>query len=114
MVYSVKIVRGDPVTYYMPNHWPDKCQGSYCTVHNPSPHSMVEWQLHWRGDRYPPIYERICPEHGVGHPDPDCIQYLIRELGQAGYTASIHGCCGCPECVTAFKPIDKKRERRKV
>lgn len=65
-------------------HAPDKCAGSHCPIHNPSDHHMRKWPQHWRDDRG--IMERTC-EHGVGHPDPDCI-YAQRDGG-------LHGCDGC-------------------
>lgn len=63
------------------------CQGDYCPVHNWSDHHMVEWEQRWREDKR--AFERICPEHGVGHPDPDDIYYRRSEY------AATHGCCGC-------------------
>lgn len=61
------------------------CEGQICSIHNPSNHRMKHWRQLWRGDRR--IMERVCPTHGVGHPDPDCI-YATKDGG-------IHGCCGC-------------------
>ena len=63
-------------------HLKSKCVGRKCCIHNPSDHHMRTWRMHWRGDRQ--IMERICPEHGCGHPDPDDI-----------CEDTIHGCCGC-------------------
>jgi len=51
---------------------------------------MREWKMNFRFDKG--VMERICPEHGVGHPDPDDAAYWIRE-GKPEMT--IHGCCGC-------------------
>jgi hypothetical protein len=53
---------------------------------------MRDWPLNWRADTG--VMERIC-EHGVGHPDPDHLDYArsldaTRAEGQA-----IHGCDGC-------------------
>ena len=62
-------------------HDPSKCVGQYCTIHNFSNHHMVDWPQNWRMDRG--IMERICP-HGIGHPDPDEINYN-----------GAHGCDGC-------------------
>jgi hypothetical protein len=59
-------------------------------IHNPSEHYMAEWTLHWRGDRK--IFERICPDHGVGHPDPDQFAYW-ESIGEDWQ--GVHGCCGC-------------------
>lgn len=70
-------------------HDEDMCAGTYCVVHNPSDHSMREFPLHWRFDRG--IFERICP-HGIGHPDPDQVDFWI-SIGQEGN--AVHGCDGC-------------------
>lgn len=67
------------------HHARDECSGA-CCFHNPSNHMMVDWPLHWRGDRG--IMERLC-EHGVGHPDPDDMS--LQKPGAAG----VHGCDGC-------------------
>ena len=71
-------------------HTPDKCEGRPCCVHNPSDHSMRGWEMIFRFDKG--VMERICPEHGVGHPDPDDIAFWISV--DRPYM-SIHGCCGC-------------------
>jgi len=71
-------------------HAPDQCEGRSCCVHNPSDHHMREWQMNFRHDKG--VMERICPKHGVGHPDPDDAAYWI-SIGRPEMT--IHGCCGC-------------------
>lgn len=64
-----------------------------CVIHSPSHHNMVEWPTLWRADRR--IFERICP-HGVGHPDPDDMEFIRRSCGRGrAYAESIHGCDGC-------------------
>lgn len=59
---------------------------------------MVDWPTHVRYDRWA-LTERICPKHGVGHPDPDSLawQRSMVERGAipAGAVSDIHGCCGC-------------------
>lgn len=60
-----------------------QCKRGACPAHNPSNHHMREWRTHWRADRS--ILERLCPQHGCGHPDPDC-QYTG--------VNTVHGCCG--------------------
>jgi hypothetical protein len=76
------------------SHSPELCAGRHCCVHNHSRHHMVEWKQFWRGDRQ--ILERICPTHGVGHPDPDHLSYIKETFGvRQANVASIHGCCGC-------------------
>lgn len=68
-------------------HEKHECAGEYCCIHNPSKHHMINWPLHWRYDRQ--IFERLDPE-GVGHPDPDDVEYHKRK----GVDISIHGCNG--------------------
>jgi hypothetical protein len=64
------------------------CSGM-CSLHNPSEHHMNDWPLWWRFDRH--FMERTCP-HGIGHPDPDEINYrLVHNLSDV----STHGCDGC-------------------
>lgn len=67
-----------------------QCAGRACVIHHPTGHHMRGWDLHWRDDRG--IFERLCPTHGVGHPDPDQFEYWRSR----GLTAmGVHGCCGC-------------------
>ena len=70
-------------------HPATECVGRACVVHNPSDHKMKNWTLNWRGDRR--IMERLCPAHGVGHPDPDDAAYRA----SIGDDDTVHGCCGC-------------------
>lgn len=67
-------------------HADDKCAGEFCVVHKPSDHHMVSWPLLWRADKG--VMERICM-HGVGHPDPDDLEY------QGDTSLAVHGCDGC-------------------
>jgi hypothetical protein len=46
--------------------------------------------MYWRDDKG--VMERLCPEHGVGHPDPDDAAFNIR-MGRD--YLNVHGCCGC-------------------
>lgn len=71
-------------------HDPALCEGRGCCVHHPSNHRMIDWELNWRGDRH--IMERICPCHGVGHPDPDDLAF--HRSKDPEYSGS-HGCPGC-------------------
>lgn len=76
---------------YLHNVHPvERCAGRPCVIHNPSDHHMRDWPLNWRADRG--LMERLCPEHGVGHPDPDGLAYLV-SIGDT--SAGVHGCCGC-------------------
>jgi hypothetical protein len=69
------------------------CAGHPCCVHNPTNHHMYGWRQHWRSDRA--LMERLC-RHGVGHPDPDHLDYVRRSRGgDAAWAESVHGCDGC-------------------
>lgn len=81
MVEGLKMYNVHPV-------W--KCQGRHCVIHNQSNHHMRGWALLWRGDRG--IFERLCPKHGTGHPDPD--QFEFWALTDQEWQG-VHGCCGC-------------------
>jgi hypothetical protein len=84
----------------------EDCEGSHCCIHNPSDHHMKDWPLHWRDDRR--IFERIDPE-GVGHPDPDDIEYHRKK----GDNISIHGCNGLCHPGNFEKYLyDKKKENK--
>jgi hypothetical protein len=74
-------------------HAPERCAGAACCIHNPTDHPMRDFPQYWRSDRQ--LMERLCP-HGIGHPDPDDIDYKRRTRGEelARYE-SIHGCDGC-------------------
>jgi hypothetical protein len=85
-------------------HGPSRCEGEFCCVHKPSPHHMIDWPLVFRLDRADCLAERIC-EHGLGHPDPDSVAFIHRQLIAAGYGESMmiavmlhscDGCCGIP------------------
>lgn len=80
-------------------HNPEKCAGRPCVLHNPTDHPMRKWMLLWRDDRG--IFERLCPKHKVGHPDPDQFAYW-REINQD--FMSVHGCCGCCDVLENWTP----------
>ena len=71
-------------------HSTEQCGGQHCVVHNPLHTHMDSWPLIWREDRG--IFERLCPEHNVGHPDPSQFDYW-QATGQNWQR--VHGCCGC-------------------
>lgn len=84
------LIRNAHLASFIMNHVHDAetCTGP-CVLHNPSQHSMSDFDLVLRASG---LMERICP-HGVGHPDPDSLAYFMRldpdcELGT-------HGCEGC-------------------
>lgn len=79
--------------------------GDHCAWHKPSDHHMKDWPKYVRVDRKDKLTERIC-SHGVGHPDPDEMQYLRDlkiSLDDEGSDTSwidvdgVHGCDGCCE-----------------
>lgn len=65
----------------------EACAGQACSIHNPSEHALNAAPLYWRGH----VMERICP-HGIGHPDPDDLDWR-RRTGQPAN--GVHGCDGC-------------------
>lgn len=74
-------------------HARSACELEHCPIHNPSDHCMVDLPLLWRQDVG--IFERVC-QHGIGHPDPDTLEYIKRMRGELGFrAASVHGCDGC-------------------
>lgn len=84
----------DDTYYTLKNvHNPENCEGRACVIHHPTDHHMSDWILYWRDDRG--IFERLCPEHGTGHPDPDQGDFW-RETNQEWQW--VHGCCGAPGC----------------
>ena len=66
---------------YLFAHVKEDCSGGPCPIHKRTKHHMRAWRQFWRMDCS--FMERICP-HGVGHPDPDCMN-----------AEPIHGCDGC-------------------
>lgn len=74
-------------------HPAEACAGRCCCIHNPSGHHMADWPMVWRGDRG--LMERLC-ECGIGHPDPDHLEFIRTTQGDEAVEAeAIHGCCGC-------------------
>lgn len=68
------------------------CAGRICSVHNPSNHEMINWPQEWDG--YSRLMVRQCP-HGLYHPDPDSVTYLI-DTGNAYLTSRLlHTCDNC-------------------
>lgn len=62
-----------------------------CVIHSPSDHHMKSWPLNWRMDTG--VMERMCP-HGVGHPDPDHITWVVH----CDPAMTWHGTHGCDSC----------------
>lgn len=71
-------------------HGAERCKGQPCPFHNPSDHALSGAPMNVRMDRNA-LVERMC-EHGVGHPDPDSVDYF-ETVGKTGM--GIHGCDGC-------------------
>jgi len=93
-------------------HSPSVCAGQRCCIHNPSNHHMNHWPLVHRMDRQVvrngmklTLSERICP-HGVGHPDPDSLDWLARYDRRDVW--QVHGCDGC------CRPASRKSEALEV
>ena len=78
-------------------HGPDTCAETVCVFHNPSNHHMVTWPKELRTDWGVPLIERLC-QHGIGHPDPDSVAWLMR-MGHEGF--GTHGCDGCCRSIDA-------------
>ena len=70
------------------------CEGAACPIHNPSDHGMRSWPMNLRLDLSAvPLVERTCA-HGVGHPDPDSVAFLVRADKRRDDWGT-HGCDGC-------------------
>lgn len=70
-------------------HAPTLCRGEFCCIHNPSDHKMQHWPMNLRETG---LIERLCP-HGVGHPDPDSVDWMNSVTKQNSW--GVHGCDGC-------------------
>lgn len=79
--------------FVLRTHRKDDCLGEHCCIHNPSDHPLKDAPKNWRADRA--LMERVCA-HGIGHPDPDDIEYK-RLTGGEDYAVaeSVHACDGC-------------------
>ena len=91
------IITGDSKKDGIRYHKKTLCKGQVCIFHNPTKHKMRDWPMNLRTDAWAsPLIERICP-HGVGHPDPDSVVFMDRNIPEKdrknGY--SVHGCDGC-------------------
>lgn len=73
-------------------HEPTECRGPFCCIHSPSDHHMRNWPLNWRSDSS--MMERLC-RHGVGHPDPDDLEFRRWNWPKEMFDGGIHGCDGC-------------------
>jgi len=79
-------------------HPPEKCGGTYCAIHNPSPHFMQFWPR----SVYALRVWRKC-SHGTRHPDPDDVAYWVSR-GKSQAALQKHDCDGC--CAPAIKVQD--------
>lgn len=73
-------------------HDKSQCSGEFCCIHRPSDHPLKDAPLNWRADLR--IMERLC-ECGVGHPDKDGMDHLMRVDPESAKWAGVHGCDGC-------------------
>lgn len=71
-------------------HSRSQCEPRNCWLHEPSEHHMRSWDISIRLDKHA-LVERTC-EHGVGHPDPDDMEY--QRTKDRDFLA-VHGCDGC-------------------
>lgn len=79
-----------------PYHGREHCQGRDphpCPWHKPTRHSMRSFRRLIRFDKYG-LVERVC-EHGVGHPDPDSVAFIVSLRPDLADAVSTHGCDGC-------------------
>lgn len=90
-LYSVKLEHSD---VEIMAHPPEECEGrNSCSLHNRTVHSMRAMTQVWRNDTG--LVERIC-EHGIGHFDPDQMEYLISVHGKKdAMLMALHSCDGC-------------------
>jgi hypothetical protein len=101
--------RYDPEALQCPNcqapvgwiiHDPAHCKGERCIWHNPTPqHSMSHLPFILRDSG---LVERACP-CGVGHPDPDSVDFMLRTTGEEHW--GVHGCCR-ESCCQRKKDLD--------
>lgn len=87
------------------------CEGRHCVIHDPSSHDMRGFPTNWRYDKLQ--MERICP-HGVGHPDPNDLEF---HMSHGRDWMGVHGCDGCcaPDIWAAFMEqteVERKAEER--
>src|SRR5690242_385678 len=77
-------------------HDREDCEGPHCCIHNPSDHPLRDMELMWRSDVGPMgKMERLCT-HGIGHPDPDDVEYRQSHGDpNAQLWADTHACDGC-------------------
>ena len=74
-------------------HPREACEGRGipCCIHSPSDHRMVTWKMNWRVDTG--VMERLC-EHGIGHPDPDHMTYVL-SVSEDNKWQGVHSCDRC-------------------
>ena len=69
--------------------------GTFCPFDKPSKHRMRDFPMSIRLDAFAAgLVERRCP-HGVGHPDPDSVQFMARNQIGGRKSWGVHGCDGC-------------------
>lgn len=85
-----------PIPGVLVTHDATECALPFCCIHHPSEHPLASAPLRWRNDLQ--VMERVCV-HGLGHPDPDSLDYVNAICGEmAAAYACVHfpcdGCCG--------------------
>ena len=82
-----------PVAGVLVTHDSTECALAYCCIHKPSGHPLASAPLRWQNDLR--FMERVCA-HGIGHPDPDSLDYINALFGEmAAAFVSTHRCDGC-------------------
>lgn len=81
-------------------HAGDTCQGP-CPFHRPSVHALAAAPMAYL-DSINAIF-RICP-HGIVHPDPDSMRYLVTRRHGYGIDRW-HPCCSLVCCRGSIRPL---------
>lgn len=80
------------------HHRRDECDGSPCSLHNPSDHAMRDWPRLWSDVAG---MMRVC-EHGRNHPDPDHVRHETGgNTGETSRAYQDHKAQGCDGCCTS-------------
>lgn len=69
-----------------------ECLEHSCVIHNPSDHHMRGWSL--RITSPGGLMQRVCT-HGAYHPDPDSLDYFVRNKLFDQVAEGFHTCDGC-------------------
>jgi len=81
---------GMPDGSIIQTHDAEACEGSFCSVHNPSDHPLNTAPLFWDSARR--IMMRVCP-CGIYHPDRDHLFFVMKHSIVLGALQAMHECC---------------------